>query len=79
MADIITVIVMADIITNQNKKAKQKNMCVSGFLTDPFFTHYINIFVNEKRMHPKTATISRIFFGDMKPKTHILYRAFNIC
>lgn len=70
---------MADIITNQNKRAKQKNMCVSGFLTDhPFFIHDINIFVNEKRMHSKTTTISRIFFWDMKPKTHISYRVFNI-
>jgi hypothetical protein len=70
---------MADIITNQNKKTKQKNMCASGFLTDHlFFTHDINIFVNEKRMHPKTTTISRIFVWDMKPKTHISYRVFNI-
>lgn len=40
---------MTDFITNQNKKAKQKNMGVSGFLTDPFFyTHDTNSFVNEK-------------------------------
>ena len=40
--------VMFDNITNQNNKAKQKNMCVSSLRPTLFFTHDSNVFIVEK-------------------------------